>query len=73
MSISLFVMVTDALSPFVVAFDSILNGPFRQFQAASEKIGDDVKTIVSKTPLSLLADSCISIKYAYMYMYMYMC
>ena len=62
MSLTLVVMVTDALSPFVVAYDSILNGPFRQFQAASEKIGDDVKTIVSKTQLSPLVDSCVSMR-----------
>ena len=38
---------TGAVSPFVTAYDEILNGPFRQFQAASEKIGGDVKAMVN--------------------------
>ena len=37
---------TDAVSPFVIAFDEILTGPVKQFMDCSEKIGEEVKTQV---------------------------
>ena len=43
----LFLAQSEGTSPFVIAFDEIINGPLRQFNEASEKIGDDVKKIVS--------------------------
>ena len=38
---------TEAVSPFVIAFDEILSGPVKQFMECSEKIGDEVKTQVN--------------------------
>jgi hypothetical protein len=37
---------SDTVKPSVTAFESIINGPFAQFVAASGKIGGDVQAQV---------------------------
>ena len=49
-----FVLFPDVVSPFVVAFDEIIDGPIKQFMNCSEKIGEEVKIQVSYIDISLL-------------------